>query len=368
MRTSAIALAALSLAAVAAPAAQAAPPRFDVELSGVQTTTWEKHHISEGGCDVPMDGSGAETYRFRSQRLRVQAIRSPGGVLIVAGRGPALLRLSGTVTRSGHILVGPGEICSEGDGTGTPPPPPPDCGTKRVKGAVEIGFSTRPSDLLVISDGLLHGSDVFRNCPTGASDQFPALLGADDHGRRIGRRLPARDLFTHGQNIVLARGTKSVTNGELTSTTTIRWSASFKRVTAPARASTSPPVSGGVKCQQRPRSSYKLANVARQGLAVRITCDGPATFFAVPELRANTPQERELTDLTGHGTPAISSVRRIEMKSAGTVTVRPRITPLGLRVMRHYPKTKLKIGLGTLREDGNLWSDPGDWSYAVVVR
>lgn len=230
MRNSAIALAALGLATTAAPAAEARPASFDVELSGVQKTTWEKHHISEGGCDVPMDGRGSETYRFRSQRLRVRAIRIPGGVLLTAGRGPARLRLSGTVTRSGEVLVGPGEICSEGDGTGTPAPTAPDCGTRRVKGAVEIGFSVRPADLLVIGDGLLDGRDVFRNCPTGASDQFPALMGLDGRGRRIGQRLPARDLFAHGKNVVIARGSKSVIGGETTSTTSIRWTASFTRV------------------------------------------------------------------------------------------------------------------------------------------
>jgi hypothetical protein len=232
MRNAAIALAALGIAAGAAvPAAEARPATFDVELSGVQTTTWEKHHIAEEGCDVSIDGRGSETYRFHSQRLRVQAIRSPGGVLIIAGRGPARLRLSGSVTRSGEVIVGPGaEVCSEGDGTGSPAPPPSDCGTRKVKGIVEIGFSTRPADLLVISDGLLDGSDIFQNCPTGAKDQFPALMGLDDRGRRIGQRLPARDLFTHGQNVVIARGTGSVRGGELTSTTSIRWSASFKRV------------------------------------------------------------------------------------------------------------------------------------------
>jgi hypothetical protein len=33
-----------------------------------------------------------------------------------------------------------------------------------------------------------------------------------------------------------------------------------------------------------------------------------------------------------------------------------------------YRKTKLKVGLGTLREDGYFWSDPGDWGHTVVVR
>jgi hypothetical protein len=230
MRNATLALAALGLAAAVAPIAEARPPSFDVELSGVQKTTWEKHHIAEGGCDVSIDGRGAETYRFRSQRLRVRAIRIPGGVLLVAGRNSARLRLSGTVTRSGEILFGPGEICSEGDGSGSSAPAAPDCGARRVKGIVEIGFSIRPSDLLVISDGLLDGRDVFRNCPTGASDQFPALMGLDDRGRRIGQRLPARDLFSHGKNVVIARGTSSVTGGETTSTTSIRWTASFTRV------------------------------------------------------------------------------------------------------------------------------------------
>ncbi|HYC82201.1 MAG TPA: hypothetical protein VEB65_10470 [Solirubrobacterales bacterium] len=226
----ALALATLALAAVAAPAAEAEPAQFDVELSGVQKTTWEKHHISEGGCDVPMDGRGAETYRFHSKRLRVRAIATPGGVVLASTQGSALLRLSGTVTRSGEILVGPGEECSSGDGTGTPSSPTPDCGTRKVKGAVEIGYSIRPADLLVISDGSLHGSDVFAECPTGVADQFPLLMAYDDRGRRIGERLPTRDLLTHGQNVVIARGTKRVSGGELTSTTTIRWTASFKRV------------------------------------------------------------------------------------------------------------------------------------------
>jgi hypothetical protein len=229
MTRSALALATLALAAIAAPDADAAA-RFDVELSGVQTTTWEKHHISEGGCDVPMDGRGAETYRFHSKRLRVRAIATPSGMVLASARGSALLRLSGTVTRSGEILVGPGEECSSGDGTGTPESRTPDCGTRKVKGAIEIGFSIRPADLLVISDGSLHGSDVFKECPTGASDQFPLLMAYDGRGRRIGRRLPTRDLLSHGQNVVIARGTKRVRGGELTSTTTIRWTASFKRV------------------------------------------------------------------------------------------------------------------------------------------
>lgn len=56
------------------------------------------------------------------------------------------------------------------------------------------------------------------------------------------------------------------------------------------------------------------------------------------------------------------------MSQAGTVTVRPRLTKVAVRLMRHYKRTNMKVGLGTLREDGYLWSDPGDWGHTVVVR
>jgi hypothetical protein len=56
------------------------------------------------------------------------------------------------------------------------------------------------------------------------------------------------------------------------------------------------------------------------------------------------------------------------MSEAGTVTVRPTFTKLGLRIMRKYKRTKIRIGMGTQREDGHFWSDPGDWSATVVVR
>jgi hypothetical protein len=232
LAAAAAAVAMTATAAFAVPTAGAAAPRlarFDVELSGVQQTTWEKHHFSTGGCDVAIDGEGAETYRFHSRRLRVRALSTPSGLVLIGGKGPAMLPLSGTVTRSGRMTVGAGEVCSYGDGTSPPAPRAPDCGTRRVSGAVEVGFSTRPADLLVISDGELDGRDVFATCPTGASDQFPTLMTYDGR-RRVGQRLPAHDLLTHGQNIVVARATKRVTNGELTSTTTIRWSASFRRV------------------------------------------------------------------------------------------------------------------------------------------
>lgn len=225
----------LALAGPAADAPAAAPggvrtAELTVRLEGVQRTTWEHHHLSEGGCDVPTDGSGSETYRFRSARLRVRAYRTASGVVLSTPAGEPLLRLTGTVRREGTVTVGRGEICSFGDGSGEPPPPlPPDCGIRTIRSTAAIGFAARPDDLVVIAPGLDLPSDPFANCPTGTSEQFPRLLAFDDAARRIGRRLPARDLFGYGQNLVVARGSRTQTGGERTSSSSIRWTATFTR-------------------------------------------------------------------------------------------------------------------------------------------
>jgi hypothetical protein len=56
------------------------------------------------------------------------------------------------------------------------------------------------------------------------------------------------------------------------------------------------------------------------------------------------------------------------MSAAGTITVRPRITRVAVRIMSRYRKTKIKVGMGTQREDGAFWSEPGDWGRTVIVR
>jgi hypothetical protein len=36
--------------------------------------------------------------------------------------------------------------------------------------------------------------------------------------------------------------------------------------------------------------------------------------------------------------------------------------------LRHHKRTRILVGLGTEREDGHFWSDPGDWTYTTLVR
>lgn len=129
-----------------------------------------------------------------------------------------------------------------------------------------------------------------------------------------------------------------------------------------------PPIKGGVSCSQQPKPGYSLGAVARDGVPIKITCTGPASFFAVPQFPATSPQDSDLLEMFGHGIPAISIVKEASMHAAGTVTVRPRLRPFAIRIARRYAKTRIRIGLGTLREDGHFWSEPGDWAGTVLLR
>ena len=135
-----------------------------------------------------------------------------------------------------------------------------------------------------------------------------------------------------------------------------------------AHADGAPPVRGGVECHQEPKRTYRLSQVVRHGMPIKVTCTGPARFFAVPEFTAMTPQDRDLTAISGNGYKAPARVREAELSAAGTLTVRPRFNRFAIRIMRRYRRTKIRIGLGTLREDGSFWSEPRDWSRTVVVR
>ncbi|WP_372788032.1 hypothetical protein [Paraconexibacter sp.] len=222
--------------AVAVPVALAAPgpadarvrmATFDVQVEGRQTTTWQKHHVADGPCDVDMHGSGSETFRFRSKTLRVTAFWTGKRVELVGPHGAAELVLRGTARRSGQIHTGEGEPCGSGDGDIAIPSPPPDCGTKTASSTVELAYFYGARERIVLSGG--DGYDPFNNCPGGAP-QAPYLLTHDGKGTRIGQRLPHRDLFRYGKSIVVARGKRLQRLPDTTTNTDIRWTVSFKRV------------------------------------------------------------------------------------------------------------------------------------------
>jgi hypothetical protein len=232
----ATAAAAAALLAAAGPAGAVQTAEFKVTFKGVQTNTWDHSYTPQFACDVGLEGSGKETWRFWSSKpSRIRAIRTPRGVFLTGPRGPATVLLGGRLTRAGHLNVIPGAVCAEGDGTGGTSNAPPDCGRIQTNGFVNLEFDSRRRSLLTLAipgeTGQRGSSHVFENCPT-RGDSWPNLLAYDGRAQRIGQRLPASDLFEHGKSIVVARGRKVLQRPTGTSTTTVRWEVSFTRIGA----------------------------------------------------------------------------------------------------------------------------------------
>jgi hypothetical protein len=206
---------------------------FDVQLKGVQESSWEYHHTAQHACDTNADDSGRETYRFHSRKRRVQALLGGGRVYFMTKRGkPATLSVSGKVNREAELHHSPGGKCNVGGGGGgTPETQPLDCGVKRVKQKVTVDYSALKEDFITIDDGTFDFQSPFSNCPAG-SYQFPRLLTLTTGGDVIGQKLPAEDLMRYGKSIVVARGVNKTSRfaAEQSYYASIRWTASFTRV------------------------------------------------------------------------------------------------------------------------------------------
>ena len=137
---------------------------------------------------------------------------------------------------------------------------------------------------------------------------------------------------------------------------------------APAGADPVPQTVGGVKCHMSLKKGYRLGKVKRRGLAVKVKCDGPLKILVMPDFDASSDAQTELAETYGGHYPVLSKGKRVTVKKAGTVTLRPRWTKAALKILGHHRRTKILVGLGTMRTDGHYWSDPGDWGHSVIRR
>jgi hypothetical protein len=139
-------------------------------------------------------------------------------------------------------------------------------------------------------------------------------------------------------------------------------------VATPAFAGESPPVKGGVKCEMSIKKKLGLGKVVRRGLPVTVTCDGPAKFLVMPDFDAMTKASIEYDHLYGARRPPKAKIKYGELTAAGSVTLMPRFTKVGAKIMRKFKSTRILVGLGTVREDDRYWSSPGDWAYTKLIR
>jgi hypothetical protein len=220
---------------LAAPAHAKAPfvqqGKFRVQVEGVQKTTWQHQHVKQFDCDSNSAGSGKETVRFRSKPEVVKIFKFGKSTPIVmqGKKGSAILDLRSKITRNGTRTESGGKVCSYGDGTGSAPKPP-DCGTKRSTLFADLEYFSGRKDVIGLQQSPVVPLGPFHNCPVGGT-AWPSLLDRDvNKSKSIGTRLPARDLFRYGKHIVIGKGREKQVGAEDSSTTTIRWELTIKRL------------------------------------------------------------------------------------------------------------------------------------------
>jgi hypothetical protein len=132
-------------------------------------------------------------------------------------------------------------------------------------------------------------------------------------------------------------------------------------LSAPAAADV-PPVPGGTSCTLNAQGTYRHAAVLRQGVPVRVSCDGPATAMVFLEFSDFSPAHRwALSNVFPESDPGAEAFTRRELVFAedGSRTVRLRFWPWAQRVAARFARTRVNISLTVKREDGYFWSVAG---------
>jgi hypothetical protein len=104
---------------------------------------------------------------------------------------------------------------------------------------------------------------------------------------------------------------------------------------------------------ESPRCTYELpAKMKRKaalssGIAVQVTCDGPAKAASILIVESRR-QRMRWEDLHNHGIPGISKSDILTFDAAGTQTLRVNILPK--KFFSRYEKTKFRVVLGVERK------------------
>lgn len=241
---------AMILGALGAGPAAAVPTRsangykmatFLVEVEGTQDAELHLSREAEGPCGTSDHSIGREHLSFHTAHpVEITAFDTPGGGFnpeFFAGKQLYIPTVA-TLTRSFTPLIQSVRTpeCTEDNGGADPgvEPTKPDCGTRRVDFPVQLQYSRKKHDGLLLSSAETD-ENVFQECPQTASiESFPWLLvekGATP-GNYITAELSQKDLFDPDFRkwISLANGSKKRTHPGEWHKTSIHWSVSFTRL------------------------------------------------------------------------------------------------------------------------------------------
>jgi hypothetical protein len=130
-----------------------------------------------------------------------------------------------------------------------------------------------------------------------------------------------------------------------------------------------PPVKDGVSCHLDLKKTYRVAKVARDGLPLKVTCDGAAHFLPAIDFIAGTVQSREFTEAYGHSIPAqIAFSHEVRLHGAGSNSQQGKLLKVARRIVQKHKRTRILVTLAVEREDGYLWSEPALSRRITLVR
>jgi hypothetical protein len=172
-------LLAAAIIAAALPAAAGAAPRstglrsakFDLTLTGSQSTVWHYEHVAnpDDGCDAGSKGDGSQLIRYSTPRpLGIEVYQAKPSSSLLGAFGPRphvsppvgdSLRLKASAEREADYKVDFGAVdpsrCpaqGSGDGDGGAPAPLPDCGKRTGTIDLELDFAKKDQLALTGTD------------------------------------------------------------------------------------------------------------------------------------------------------------------------------------------------------------------------
>jgi hypothetical protein len=101
------------------------------------------------------------------------------------------------------------------------------------------------------------------------------------------------------------------------------------------------------RCTYSVKKRFRLGPFLRNGIPVRVTCDGPAETSSIL-LISSRKQDDDWEDLHNHGIPGIANSDILTFEEAGTKTLRVWVVPK--KFFRRYAVTKFRVLLGVERD------------------
>jgi hypothetical protein len=118
------------------------------------------------------------------------------------------------------------------------------------------------------------------------------------------------------------------------------------------------------ECTYAVPKKMRLAPVLRNGIPVKVTCDGPTEASSIALIESRRQSDRWV-DVHNHGVPGISNSKILTFTEAGWRRLRVNILPK--KFFRRYAKTKFRVLLGVRLDPDQPYHTSIDGGKVITV-